>query len=142
MTPITLQLSFPSTQNTITSRNKATASPSEAGKHAIFDLNTLIDDKTKDSSVYVYSVPPTPLEVTSNPLSDLESSPELPQSISPEEQKYPEGGLQGWLVVFGAWCGWFAAFGIFNAVGSFQAYFSTQSVTAEHVLKASILLTK
>ncbi|KAJ2893601.1 Aspyridones efflux protein apdF [Zalerion maritima] len=37
---------------------------------------------------------------------------------------YPEGGLEGWAVVFGAWCGLIASFGIMNSIGAFQDYIS------------------
>lgn len=35
---------------------------------------------------------------------------------------YPEGGLEAWLVVFGSWAGLFAALGLVNTIGTFQAY--------------------
>ena len=41
---------------------------------------------------------------------------------------YPEGGLRAWLVVYGAWSGMTASFGIMNTVGTFQAYFSTHQL--------------
>ncbi|KAM3087499.1 hypothetical protein ACMFMG_001582 [Clarireedia jacksonii] len=45
------------------------------------------------------------------------------------EVTYPEGGTRAWLVVFGAWCGMFASFGISNALGSFQAYISANQLS-------------
>lgn len=41
---------------------------------------------------------------------------------SGDEIRYPEGGLQAWLVVFGGFCGMTAAFGFMNTIGVFQAY--------------------
>lgn len=41
---------------------------------------------------------------------------------SGDEIRYPEGGLQAWLVVFGGFCGMTAAFGYMNTIGVFQAY--------------------
>ncbi|KAK8024185.1 hypothetical protein PG993_012251 [Apiospora rasikravindrae] len=38
------------------------------------------------------------------------------------EETYPEGGLAAWLVVFGCWCGLFAAAGIMNSIATFQTY--------------------
>ncbi|MCJ1388751.1 hypothetical protein MMC18_001600 [Xylographa bjoerkii] len=45
-----------------------------------------------------------------------------------EEVTYPEGGLRAWLVVFGTFCGMLAAFGLANAVGTYQAYLSTHQL--------------
>ncbi|KAK5141558.1 hypothetical protein LTR04_002552, partial [Oleoguttula sp. CCFEE 6159] len=47
-----------------------------------------------------------------------------------EAVPYPEGGLQGWLVVLGSFCGMLAAFGLMNSVGTFQAYLSTHQLAA------------
>ncbi|KAF1808220.1 MFS general substrate transporter [Eremomyces bilateralis CBS 781.70] len=67
-------------------------------------------------------------------LSELQPVPSRIESYAPgstfrEDVDYPEGGLQGWLVVFGAFAGMMAAFGILNTAGIFQAYF------AEHQLQ-------
>lgn len=43
---------------------------------------------------------------------------------------YPEGGLQSWLVVFGTFCGMLSAFGLANAIGTFQAYLSTHQLSS------------
>ena len=43
---------------------------------------------------------------------------------------YPEGGLRGWLVVFGAFSGMFACFGLMNTLGVLQAYMSTHQLAA------------
>ncbi|MCJ1404250.1 hypothetical protein MMC11_007475 [Xylographa trunciseda] len=52
------------------------------------------------------------------------------QALEPDtdEVTYPEGGLRAWLVVFGAFCGMLAAFGLANAVGTYQAYLSTNQL--------------
>lgn len=42
-------------------------------------------------------------------------------TIIPDENVYPEGGLQAWLVVFGCWCSLLAALGVMNTLGAFQA---------------------
>ncbi|KAF5347922.1 hypothetical protein D9756_010140 [Leucocoprinus leucothites] len=39
------------------------------------------------------------------------------------EDDFPDGGLQAWLVVFGAMCSCFATFGYVNSWGIFQAYY-------------------
>ncbi|KAL2210309.1 MFS general substrate transporter [Sarocladium strictum] len=37
-------------------------------------------------------------------------------------ESYPEGGLQAWLVVVGAWFSLFASFGLLNTIAVFQTY--------------------
>ncbi|KAG8355276.1 hypothetical protein FVEN_g6621 [Fusarium venenatum] len=39
--------------------------------------------------------------------------------------KSPDGGLEAWLVVLGAWCASFCCFGWVNSIGVFQAYFQS-----------------
>ncbi|EXA34451.1 MFS transporter, MCP family, solute carrier family 16 (monocarboxylic acid transporters), member 10 [Fusarium oxysporum f. sp. pisi HDV247] len=48
---------------------------------------------------------------------------------SPKEYGFPEGGVQSWLVVFGAWCGLFAALGTTNTIAAFQSYVSTHQLS-------------
>jgi hypothetical protein len=57
------------------------------------------------------------------------TQPELIQE-SELETEYPEGGLQAWLVVLGAWCALYASLGLMNALGTFQAYISTHQLSA------------
>ncbi|KXJ94168.1 major facilitator superfamily domain-containing protein [Microdochium bolleyi] len=45
-----------------------------------------------------------------------------------KDETYPEGGLEAWLVVFGAWCGLFASLGLLNTIATLQTY------VAEHQL--------
>lgn len=54
---------------------------------------------------------------------DEERTPSTTPPLDPYDEPYPEGGLRAWLVVFGAWCGLTACFGMANTVGAFQAYF-------------------
>lgn len=56
----------------------------------------------------------SPKESNESPL----SSP----SIDSDQQTYPEGGLQAWLVVFGAFCALGAVFGIINTSAVFESY--------------------
>ncbi|CAG9996126.1 unnamed protein product [Clonostachys byssicola] len=60
---------------------------------------------------------------------DLEEPKSLPQSrysdIAPNDpggDLYPEGGLTGWLCVFGSFMGLLASLGVVNSLGTFQAY--------------------
>lgn len=66
--------------------------------------------------------------VTVTPLPDPLS--DESDSDSEDDYKYPEGGLQAWLVVFGSWCGMFCSFGIANSTGSFQAYLATNQLAS------------
>jgi hypothetical protein len=47
-----------------------------------------------------------------------------------EDQKddFPEGGLKGYCVVIGAFCGLFSVFGILNSTGIMLEYFSTHQL--------------
>lgn len=45
-----------------------------------------------------------------------------------DEDSYPEGGLQAWLVVLGAWLALFSALGLMNTLATFQAYVATHQL--------------
>ncbi|VUC23818.1 unnamed protein product [Clonostachys rosea] len=69
-------------------------------------------------------------QLSSNEISsDSSDSPELLSSTNSDELSYPEGGLQGWLVVFGSFCAMGAVFGLINTSAVFESYFK------EHQLK-------
>lgn len=46
---------------------------------------------------------------------------------------FPEGGVQAWFVVFGAWCALFASLGIMNTMGAFQEYISNHQLNGYDV---------
>jgi hypothetical protein len=50
-------------------------------------------------------------------------------SMKEDEVTYPEGGLRAWLVVLGSFCGMFAALGLMNTIGPYQAYVSTHQLS-------------
>lgn len=65
---------------------------------------------------------------------DIEAPPESKPEPKPanamsnydtDPTSYPEGGLRAWSVVFGAWAGLVACFGLMNSIGAFQAYVSS-----------------
>ncbi|RYO75004.1 hypothetical protein DL766_008177 [Monosporascus sp. MC13-8B] len=58
--------------------------------------------------------------------SDADSGPETLLG----DETYPEGGLQAWLVVLGAWCALLAALGLMNSIGTFQTYVATNQLSA------------
>ena len=43
-------------------------------------------------------------------------------AISEENEEYPEGGRDAWLVVFGAWCAMIPSMGLLNTIGVLQAW--------------------
>jgi hypothetical protein len=45
-----------------------------------------------------------------------------------EEDDFPEGGLRGYCVVIGVFCGLFSVFGIINSTGILLEYFSTHQL--------------
>ncbi|KAK0725173.1 putative diphthamide synthesis protein-domain-containing protein [Lasiosphaeris hirsuta] len=42
---------------------------------------------------------------------------------------FPEGGVQGWLVVFGSFCAMVSVFGLINSSAVFESYFSTNQLS-------------
>jgi hypothetical protein len=44
------------------------------------------------------------------------------------DETYPEGGREAWLVVFGSFCGLFAALGLMNTIAVFQTYTLTHQL--------------
>lgn len=47
---------------------------------------------------------------------------------SHDEKDFPEGGLQGWTVVIGSFCGCFSVFGIINSQAVLLEYFSAHQL--------------
>ena len=56
---------------------------------------------------------------------DIDLAPEQ----SRKDDEYPEGGLQAWSVVFGAWCAMIPSMGLLNSLGILHAW------TSAHQLK-------
>lgn len=71
-----------------------------------------------DNDIRPPPIPPSPSPLPTGLL--------IPEEEQEEEEStsYPEGGLQAWLVVFGAWCCMASSTGLINAFGVFQAYLS------------------
>ncbi|KAL4755340.1 hypothetical protein BDW72DRAFT_209200 [Aspergillus terricola var. indicus] len=46
-------------------------------------------------------------------------------SSNTEPTKYPEGGLEAWLIVLGAWCAMVPSMGLLNSLGTLHAWTST-----------------
>ncbi|KAI0595153.1 major facilitator superfamily domain-containing protein [Biscogniauxia sp. FL1348] len=47
-----------------------------------------------------------------------------------EDDECPDGGVTAWLVILGAWCSSFCAYGWVNSVGIFQEYYETGPLKA------------
>lgn len=45
------------------------------------------------------------------------------------DEHYPEGGLEAWLVVLGAWCGLLASLGLMNSIATLQTYIATHQLS-------------
>ena len=84
------------------------------------------DDDAAITAAHTSALTPSP----SQPKDD--SGALAPQvSIDAYGNTYPEGGLRAWLVVYGAFSGMTAGFGLMNTVGTFQAYLSTHQLASE-----------
>lgn len=59
-----------------------------------------------------------------------ESSLDRSVTASDEGKEYPEGGVKGWLCVFGSFMGLVGSLGLVNSVGTFQAYLETHQLEA------------
>ncbi|KAI4111342.1 MAG: hypothetical protein LQ339_000541 [Xanthoria mediterranea] len=82
-----------------------------------------------------------PQETDANILPDISDPPDsdLEKANSSEDPKpafagfdpssFPDGGLQAWLVVSGAFCCLFCSFGWVNCIGVFQAYYQTHQLS-------------
>lgn len=60
-------------------------------------------------------------------VNDLTSSP-TGNARDLDDEIYPEGGLEAWLVVLGSFSAVVPAFGLLNTIGTFQAYLSTHQL--------------
>lgn len=57
--------------------------------------------------------------------------PKTEATPSQRTETFPEGGLQAWLVVLGAWLALFSSLGILNSLATFQTYVSTHQLANE-----------
>lgn len=56
-------------------------------------------------------------------------TPPSPSDSDSDGLTYPEGGLEAWLTVLGAWSGMTAGIGLLNTVASLQSYLSTHQLS-------------
>ncbi|KAK9243484.1 major facilitator superfamily domain-containing protein [Lipomyces tetrasporus] len=73
--------------------------------------------------------------------SGIVSEEDMPQQMEPaditekkqtDDDSCPDGGVEAWLVVLGAWCALFGSFGVFNCVGILQALVEHPSIVELH----------
>ena len=118
------------------------------GVHGGRDLNSVISNPSsnrvhsKDTS---FIIDPS-IDLEKQEFSPVHPCPSVPPSVQERSQStsivrqvskdvhgniYPEGGLRAWLVVYGAFSGMTASFGLMNSVGTFQAYLSTHQLSGQ-----------
>lgn len=66
----------------------------------------------------------------------LDLTPAPDGTESGEDAEYPEGGLQAWSVVLGAWCAMVPSMGLLNSLGILHAWTSTHQL--KHYSESSI----
>ena len=67
---------------------------------------------------------------------DKEERDKLPE---PTADPAPDGGLTAWLQVFGSFWAWFNTFGLTNAFGEFQTYYSQTRFSGESPALISLI---
>lgn len=68
-------------------------------------------------------------ESMSSRIGDAEYGPPVDRAVSAASVlDFPEGGLEGWLVVFGSFCAMVSVFGLINSAAVFESYFSTNQL--------------
>lgn len=55
---------------------------------------------------------------------------QTPSTDDNDLEKYPEGGLEAWLVVLGSWCAMTAGMGLLNTIGTLHAWISTHQLSS------------
>jgi MFS family permease len=56
---------------------------------------------------------------------EVVSDSSVTEALRNAEDEIPDGGARAWLVILGAWCASFCAYGWINTVGTFQVYYET-----------------
>jgi hypothetical protein len=88
-------------------------------------INSSGDSIAKDVAIKTKS----PSHQNGQGLFDEKPTPESDAStLTEEKDDFPEGGVRGYSVVIGAFCGLFSVFGIINSTGILLEYFSTHQL--------------
>ncbi|TKA64516.1 hypothetical protein B0A55_11306 [Friedmanniomyces simplex] len=107
-----------------TSRNGSTPGPSPNTN----TINTSLGPAASPQTCQASPSPDSAYRATAGPAEDLESAARSPTNEK-NEVTYPEGGLQGWLVVLGSFSGMVAGFGLMNTIGIYQAYLTSHQLS-------------
>jgi len=106
---------------------KGTSSPTSSSSSNSKESFTEEEDSPSGNNNYGSNLNGAPLNSSSTnnnyEKNALERSPSAATSLS-----FPEGGLQGWLVVFGSFCAMVMVFGLINSSAVFESYFSTHQL--------------
>src|SRR5690242_16151733 len=89
-----------------------------------FPTASLFPQQLQNKSMEVHSRHGRPLQVSASGSRsvltfEIEAT---PLHVPGEYQEYPDGGLQAWLVVLGAWCAMVPTMGMINTFGVLQAW--------------------
>lgn len=103
------------------------STPYESTRPSLERVRTLdrIHSQNKETLANTFAEPENVAEADIEK-SLAEENPTAPQPGSGfHPSDFPDGGLEAWLVVFGAWCGLFCTFGFVSCIGVFQEYYET-----------------
>ena len=101
--------------------------PVTEAQHQAADFNS--SEKVGEMDFDVAPSPgPLPVQEGRTPPEDVSDAESGPTTLLGDET-YPEGGLEAWLVVFGAWCGLLGALGIMNSMATLQTYVSVHQLS-------------
>ncbi|CAK7235118.1 hypothetical protein SCUCBS95973_009161 [Sporothrix curviconia] len=117
-------------------------SPDEAGHGRTHALNYGPNEKAMHApestkyavgfSVLAPSTAAYPLAHGTHPAAEVEESgANDADHLSQLQETFPEGGLEAWLVVLGAWLALFSSLGILNSLATFQSYVTTHQLVGE-----------
>ncbi|KAI4602205.1 hypothetical protein KJ359_009443 [Pestalotiopsis sp. 9143b] len=77
-----------------------------------------VDRVNANPQLFVVHADKEPEDAVGNISGDAASD---PQTLL-QDETYPEGGLEAWLVVFGSFCGLVSSLGVMNSIAIFQTY--------------------
>ncbi|KAI4848324.1 putative monocarboxylate transporter [Aureobasidium sp. EXF-8845] len=76
------------------------------------------------------SVQQEPASEKALPYNQIQSGETTPSALDHDLHDYPEGGLEAWLVVLGAWAIMFSGMGLLNVLSSLHAFLSTHQLSS------------
>ncbi len=82
---------------------------------------------TTTATATVTNAPPIP-PTTPRPSSSCSVPPTLTDTNEEDDDTFPEGGLQAWLVVLGSFSAMLSLFGLINSAAVFESYFASHQL--------------